>query len=625
MTKTYSEKDIERFAGLAGIRKKPTPYIGPTDEAGLWTLWREPADNAVDRALAGDNDLVHLVEDPSGKYWVLDNGPGIPVGEKKFHNEHGKLETYSTLYVVTGLTHGGANFKGNTISRGTHGIGIKATNAMSKWFKVWTFRDGSWYSIEYKDAKVHKNVQKDTAPKLPHGIKPKSGTVVCFEPDLSLFQKKVKTVPLTYIQEWCKLTAYLVPRLKVCFTSKKGKTITLKTKGPAEYISKRLEELKATQLGKSFVFSSKTSDVAVAFTDQEGDNLVAAYTNGLHNKDGGEHVKALQDALFKSLKPFSKTSKDGKVKYTPSDLRDGLLGIVNFKISAPQFNNQPKDKLIDERVYDVAFKEFYDAWEAFWGKHKSMAKEVVARAETLRSKTADFLKDKRLIKNVKAAQKGVNSKLAGVVGSAPVERRELLLCEGDSAGGGLIRARDKSFQAVYPLRGKPLNVMEADKDKVNNNVEIMGILAALGVQLDGKAVGTIKYGRVILFADADVDGEHINTILLAALYKYVPNLFRSGNVFAIKSPLFKARYKDRVLFGMTKEEIYKQAGTNKVDITYLKGWGEVNESDLVHVALSPATRQLYKIMPSLGKSGKDFELLMGKRPDYRKTLLGITQ
>lgn len=233
------------------------------------------------------------------------------------------------------------------------------------------------------------------------------------------------------------------------------------------------------------------------------------------------------------------------------------------------------------------------------------------------------MKDKKLIKNVKSAAKTINTKLASIVGNTPVEKRELLLCEGDSAGGGLIRARDRSFQAVFPLRGKPLNVMDADKDKVNSNKEVTGVLAALGVQMDGKAVGTIKYGKVILFADADVDGEHINTILLALLYKYVPNLFKTGNIYAIKSPLFKARHKDKVYFGMTKEEVYKQVGTNKVDITYLKGWGEVNESDLEHVALSPSSRQLYRIVPSTGKAGKDFELLMGKKPDYRKQLLGI--
>lgn len=430
MTK-YNEESIQRFAGLAGIRKKPTPYIGPTDGNGLWTIFREPADNAVDRALAGDNTLVHLVfDDAPNTYWVLDKGPGIPVGKKEFEDERGRKEKMSTLYVVTGLTHGGGNFSGDTISRGTHGVGIKATNAMSKFFKVWTFRDSSWWCIEYKDAKLSKEPYKTKAPKLPHGLKATSGTVVCFSPDLSLFQKGAKLNPKDPLG-WAELTSYLVKGLEVKITNGKGKTKTFKTKGPAEYIVNKIAELKATQMGKSFVFSSKEADIAVAFTDVEGDNCVDAYTNGLHNKEGGEHVKALVDALVKSLVPYQ-----GKNKYTPSDLKDGLLGLVNYKISAPQFNNQPKDKLIDGRVYDVAMPQMLKAWSDFWAAHKSMAKDVVTRASLLRSKTADFLKDKKLVKNVNAAKKKLATKLAPIQGKAPIEDRELFLVEGDSAGGG---------------------------------------------------------------------------------------------------------------------------------------------------------------------------------------------
>lgn len=628
MSKTYSEKNIERYAGLIGIRKKPTPYIGPTDSDGLWTCWREPADNSVDQALAGRNKLVHLIADSEPNvYWVIDAGEGIPVGMKEFEDERGRKEQLSTLYVVTGLTHAGANFKGDTISRGTHGIGIKATNAMSKRFTVWTYRDGHWWCIDYKDAKLHKEPYKvKNAPKLPFGFKAKKGTVVRFEPDLSLFQRGTK-MRGNYAQDWAELTSYLVKGLEVKVTNPKGKTKTFKTKGPSEYLEKKVEELKANVTGKPFYFTSREIDIAIAFTDVEGEN-VNAYTNGLFNKEGGEHVRAMTNALFKSLQPFMKKSKASKKKqeswpFTPTDLKDGLLGLINYKIAAPKFNNQPKDKLVDERVYDVAYPQLEKAFSDFWKSHKGMAKDVVARATELRAKTVDFLKDKKLVKNVKAAAKGINAKLAGIVGNAPVEKRELFLVEGDSAGGGLKRARDKSFQAVFPLKGKPLNVMEAQKDKVNSNKEIMGILAALGVQLDGKNAGSIKYGKIICFADPDVDGMHINTLLLSTLYKYTPNLFKNGNVYVIKSPLFKAKFKDKVYFGMTKEEIYQQTGTKKVDITYLKGWGEVSEVDLIPVALDPSSRKLYRIVPSDKAGSKEFELLMGKSPTYRKQLLGV--
>ena len=618
MTK-YDESHIERHAGLMGIRKKPTPYLGPTDGNGLWTMFREPADNAVDQALAGRNKLVHLIFDAEPNvYWVVDGGEGIPVGKKEFLDEQGRKEKMSTFYVVTGLTHGGSNFSGDTISRGTHGVGIKATNAMSKFFKVWTFREGEWWCIEYKDAKLSKQVYKGKAPKLPHGIKAKKGTVVCFSPDLSLFHKGAKLNPKDPLS-WAELTSYLVKGLEVKITNSKGKTKTFITKGPAEYIVNKIEELKATQMGKSFVFSSKEADIAIAFTDCEGDNLIDAYTNGLHNKEGGEHVKALVDAMVKSLAPYQ-----GKNKYTPSDLKDGLIGLVNYKIAAPQFNNQPKDKLIDDRVYDVGYKQFLKAFHDFWVAHKGMARDVVTRAALLRSKTADFLKDKKLVKNVNAAKKKLATKLAPIQGNAPVEQRELFLVEGDSAGGGAKRARNKYTQAIYPLRGKPLNVMEAKKEKINGNAEVVGLLAALGIDLGGKRPNlNVPYGKIINMADPDVDGDHINVLLLGVLWKYLPSLFKDGKVFVVKAPLYKSRYKGVIYFGMTKEQVFEKTGTTKCEVTYIKGWGELSESDL-DIALDPKIRKLYQVMPPDKRGSQDFQLLLGKSPAFRKVLFGVT-
>lgn len=625
----YSEKNIERFAGLQGIRKKPTPYIGPNDSDGLWTCWREPADNTVDQALAGRNKLTHMIVDSEpGVFWCLDAGEGIPVGQKEFEDERGRKEKMSTLYVVTGLTHAGANFKGDTISRGTHGIGIKAANAMASDFKVWTFRDGDWWCIEYKDARLKKEPYKSKSPRIPHGIKAKKGTVVRFQPDMSLFQKGT-SMELSMLKEWAELTSYLVKGLEIKITNRKGATKTFQTKGPGEYLEKKIEEKKAAQTGKPFLFSSREIDIALAFTDVEGEQI-AAYTNGLHNKEGGEHVRALTDALFKSLQPYMKRGKGDKKggkgawPFTPTDLKDGLLGLVNYKIAAPKFNNQPKDKLVDERVYDVAGPQLLKAWEEFWSKNKGMAKEVVERATLLRSKTSDFLKDKKLVKNVNAARKLLSTKLAGIQGKAPINERELFLVEGDSAGGGAKRARDKTRQAIYPLRGKPLNVMEAKQDKINGNNEVVGLLAALGIDLGGKKPNLeVPYGKIINMADPDVDGDHINVLLLGVLWKYMPNLFRDGKVFVVKAPLYKSRYKGELYFGMTKEEVYKKAKTEKCEVTYIKGWGELSEKDL-GIALDPDLRVLYQVS-SPDKVGRNrFKLLLGKEPAFRKKLFGVS-
>ena len=623
--KAYDESHIERFAGLAGIRKKPTPYIGPTDGNGLWTIFREPADNAVDQALAGRNKLVHLVYDKEpNKYWVLDSGEGIPVGKKAFEDERGKTEKLSTLYVVTGLTHGGSNFSGDNISRGTHGIGIKATNAMSTSFKLWTFREGFWYCIEYKSGKLVKDVFKTTAPKLPHGIVARKGTVVCFTPELPLFVKNAK-INIKDVRDWCQLTSYLVPGLEVKFTGADGVTKTLVHKrGPVEFIEKRVLELKANVTGKMFCFSSKEADIAIAFTDAEGADLISAYTNGLKNSEGGEHVRALHDALVKALQPYK-----GKLEYTPTDLRDGLLGLVNYKISAPQFNNQPKDKLIDERVYSVAFPQLTAALADFLSKNKQLAKDIVTRASELRKKTSEFLKDKKLIKNVKNAHSGLASKVAGISANSkvPIDRRELYIVEGDSAGGIAGLARDKSFQATYKIKGKPLNVMEAGKDALNKNKELASLMAGLGLDLSKpNPLDHLKFGRIIYLADPDVDGKHIQCLLSALFWKFTPQLFTRCQIFIVKSPEYMAKHKGHTIFGSSKDLLYKKAGTKNLDIQHIKGWAEISAAPMREIAFEIGKRRLLRVLPPKDKSGRvAFEALMGKDAGFRKKLLGITK
>lgn len=631
MTKKYDTSSIKRYAGLKGIRKKPTPYIGPNDGNGLWTCVREPLDNCVDLSLKGiGNNLAHLVFDPEPNvYWILDNGPGFPVGVSEFENEHGKVEKLNTFYVATGLTHAGSNFDSTETSRGTHGIGIKATNAMSKRFQVWTCYKGQWWTIKYKDTVKQGEPEKCKAPKLPHGLKVKKGSVIRTEPDLSLFTKGAK-IEGHDIQSWCELTAYLVPGIQVKFTNRKGKTFELHHKrGPIEFIEKRVAELKCVAQKKVFQHHSKLTDVVIAFTDADGDQI-SAFTNGLRNKDGGEHVRAAMDSMYKSLKPYWPKArgkdKDKSAPFSQQDLRDGLVGLVNCKIAAPKFNNQPKDRLDDDRVYGPASEELKIAWSKFWEANKSLTKNIVDRAMELNKATTSFKADKKMIKNVNSASKNLKTKLSGIVGNAPVEKRELIIVEGDSAAGTAKRARNKAFQAIYALRGKPLNAMEAAQAKVSNNAEIVGLLAAIGVKLDAKneekAAKAIQYGKIIKLADPDVDGKHINVLIDGNIWKYAPHIINSGRMYAVLAPLYKCIHKGRTLFGMTKDEIYKQTGSPKVDVQYIKGWGEISEDDM-GVALDPGKRTLIRISPPSRKEADEFQQLLGKSPEYRKKLLGV--
>lgn len=622
--KAYDESSIERFAGLEGIRKKPTVYVGPMDANGIWTIFREPADNGVDQCLAGRNDTVHLVFDTMpDQYWVLDNGEGIPVGQKSFVDERGRKEKMSTLYVVTGLTHGGGNFSGDTISRGTHGIGIKATNALSKKFVVWTFRDSKWWCIEYAHGKIVKDVHVSKAPVLPHGLKLTKGTAVCFVPDAPLFAKGTK-MPMPDVVEWCNMTSYLVPGLKVKLTTKDGKTVTRVCKrGPIEFIERRVDELKCTVSGKPFMLSTKECDVAIAFSDAEGSENVFGYTNGLRNSGGGEHIKAFHAALAQSLKPYK-----GKLQYTPTDLKEGLLGLVNYKISAPQFNNQTKDVLLDGRVYAPAYEQMTVALAEFWLKNKTLAKQVVTRASELRRRTSDFLKDKKLIKSVKSAKLGLSAKLEDVSNKKlPFAQRELYLVEGDSAGGTAKTARHRAFQATLALQGKPLNVMEIAKARVTSNAEIASIFAGIGLDLSAAdPVSKIRFGKLIYLTDPDVDGSHINTLLSTLFYKYLPELFEAGRIFILKSPEYMARRNGKVFFGASVKEVHEKCGSSKVDVRHIKGWGELEAEDMQPIAFDIGTRQLIRVLPPRDKKGAArFQALMGKSALYRQKLLGVVK
>jgi DNA gyrase subunit B len=636
-SKRLSEKDIERFAGLAGIRRKPIVYIGPTDGNGLWTIWREPGDNTADRALAGHNTVTHLIMDSEpNTYWVRDEGDGIPVGKKEFIDERGRKEQLSTFYVVTGLTHGGSNFSGKKISRGTHGLGIKTTNAMSTYFKCWTYRDGQWYSIEYQKGILVKDVHKSSAPKLPHGIKARSGTVICFKPDFDLFSKKA-SMPFDDARSWCELTSYMIPKLKVMFTNRKGKTTLYQTKrGPLDYLDKQKEVLKCEYDGKPFVLHTKLLDVVLGFSTATGIEHVKTFTNGLTNTEGGEHLRALRRAMYDSLIAFINNgkrkvkrpkSKKKKTKEKPpfamDDVQDGLVGIVNAKLAAPAFNNQHKDKLIDERVYKDANDEIRTAFDKYWADNKALAKRIIDKAMELNKLTEGFQASKRMIADVRKKSKKKSAKLSGIIGNAPIEKREIFLCEGDSAAGGIKQARDDKFQAVFPLKGKPLNVLKAKPDKINANVEIVDVLAALEIDI-GKQEVRSPYGKIIILADADEDGGHITSLLLGFFYKFTPQLIKKGYIYTVLTPRYRCVVKGNTYFGSSKEKLRTKFG-DKADISYLKGLGELQPEHLYEVACNPETRNLVQIKyPEDKKSIKLFQNLIGSG-DLTKQLLGINR
>lgn len=614
MARKYDESSITYYSSdLEKIRAKPHMYIGPTDGDGVFTLAREALDNSVDEARAGRNDLVALYHQKND-FWVVDQGVGIPV------KRHPQAKISTLTHVLTALQSSG-KIKGDAYESaiGTHGVGIKCTNALSSMFEVWTYRkeDGGWHYTRFERGAEKVKVRADKAPKLPDGTKPKSGTVIHWTPDEKVFSAGLNA---DRIPVWAELTAYMNPGLKVVYHNAKGKTTEWFSKnGIKDYIAKKLGKLKAEQVGKKFVdHKSKHLELAFMFTDAEGDNM-EYFTNTVRNVDRGFHAQSFQKALFDSLKPYK-----GKMEFTAGDLQEGLVGVLNLKIDGPKFSSQTKEKMVDERGQKPCYEECLKLLEQFWKENKTFAKEVATRAAELRKKTADFLKDKKLSRSVKQAKNTLAHKLAGIQGNTPISERELYLVEGDSAGGSVKLVRDKKRQAVFPLKGKPLNVMEVAKDKVNNNPEIATILAAIGIDPNSSKGNQIGYGKIIIMADADRDGLHIATLLMGFFYKFMPQLYKDGVIHVLDAPEYVGELKGgKLVFGSSKDEVWKKAG-KKIHVQHLKGWGEAPPEWLRIIALDPATRKLIQITPPETKKGREnFEAMLGKNPLYRKQMLGI--
>lgn len=620
--KKYDESSIERHAGLQGIRKKPTPYIGPPDSSGLVTIWREPADNTVDNALAGFNKVTHLIADSKpNRYWVRDEGSGIPVGKKHFEDEMGKKQLLSTFFVVTGLTHAGKNFSAEEVSRGTHGLGIKCTNALSTFFKVWTFREGKWYAIEYSKGRLVKDVHATKAPVLPHGIKATKGTVVCFEPDYEIFKPTAK-MDMKQVVQWCELSSYLVPGLSIRLTTADGKTREFVSKdGVQGFLKQRIEELKCGTVGKPFVYNDKQFSIAIAFSDADGSDLVHAYTNGLRNKDGGVHLDAVYNALNQSLTPYK-----GKAKFSAQSLRDGVIGLVNCKLEAPEFSGQTKDKLTDKRIGAAQTKDILAGFTAFWLKNKTMAREICKRATALNAAVNEFKENKKLMKALKQPTRGSGIVLPGKLTMAKCkpEQREVFLVEGDSAGGTAKSARFKDFQEVLPLKGKIENAERVSPNKALSE-EVINVLQAVGYDPNKENPElNLRAHKIIILADPDIDGYHITCLALTTIWKLVPKLILNGNVYIVAASEFKAVVKGKNVYANSLEDMKKKCGgVLPRDVLHIKGWGEVSPEVLREMAFDPKTRRLWRVTPPDVKQAQDVKRIMGEDPSYRKTMLGV--
>jgi DNA gyrase subunit B len=613
----YNSDSIETLRGLESVRKNPAMYIGGTDGYGIFVCLRELLDNAADEYLAGRNKSVGTFIDSDGSYWVQDGGSGIPQGIKKFEVEvNGKMvgTKMPTMQSVFSELHTSGKFKSDAykVSIGSHGVGVKGTNATSDYFEVWTCYQDKWYGIKFKKGKLVSPVGPAKAPKSPITGKPMTkGTLIHFKPDNTIFT--AKSFPASMLVEWSEVQSYLNPGFQIVVKAKDKIKSYLSKEGPKDYIKARLAKLQAEAEPDMFECQNDLAAIVVAFSNVDGFEL-RGFTNGLSNSQGGKHVDSVANALFNALKPYA----GSKQAFTAHDFRDGLIGIVNAKLHKAQFSSQDKAKLTDPRM-GKEFEEIIqkDA-EKFFKSNKAMAKRLCERATKLNDLKNKFKNSKAVATALnKVKRSGLPPNFAPAHKSVPAKDRELIIVEGASAAGPLRQVREK-HQALLPLKGKILNCQRASSDKALLSKDILNILGAMG--FDPKAedpLAKLQIGRIICLADPDPDGRHINCLLLTLFKTYLPGMFERGMIYVADTPEFYAIHKDQIFVGEKLSEVRTKLDKAKVkaDIFHVKGWGEVDAQVVKKWVVDKETRKLIKLNAMTPEDKTVFSRLMGAKDE----------
>ena len=615
MSKSYGADQIQVLEDLEHVRKRPGMYIGSQDSDGILHILKECHDNSVDEYLEGHASYVEVeIDTSSHTFRVLDDGRGIPV-------ETHKKTGVSTLITVFTNLQAGSKFNKNSyaVSVGLHGVGLKATNALSKWLMARVWRSGVCYEQEFSRG----------APATDEPVRNKSlnrrgrtGTEVTFSPDPQIFGKS--RVDVFRVRRWLEETSHLCPGLKVSLIVD-GVREEFFSQGLSQLVSTRAES--KNPLHSPISTSSSEGNVSASFlwTEEEGDTWFSA-CNASSTPEGGKHVEGALRAIQDVLGPYAK-----KKSVDSKDLVDGLFAAVQVMVAEPQFKSQTKDKLLNHEVKDEVYSVVYPQLKSFFDQNKKLADKIVSRAIHLKKARDSYKKLRAVVGQVSTSKKDAKGILPDKLVEATkckVRERELFVVEGDSAGGSAKVARDPYYQEVLPLKGKVPNAVQTAPDKLFAHSEISSLMRAIGVQLGPKGKGVdlsnVRVGKVMLLMDADPDGSHIASLVLSFFCVWLSEFVKEGYLYVVDSPLFVGVHKDTRWYAHSLSELEQAAGMpiNKLQISRLKGHGEASAAELKHYAMNPSTRKLWKI--SFGKNDKDVILsLMGSDSSSRKSLLGV--
>lgn len=621
----YDEEQIQVLEGLEAVRKRPGMYIGSTSSRGLHHLVYEIMDNSIDEALAGFCDTIRVIIHKDNSITNIDNGRGIPVG---IHPKMG----IPTLEVVHTTLHSGGKFGGSgyKVSGGLHGVGAAVVNALSEWMEVEVLRDGKRYKQRYERGKAV------TGIKIV-GDADTTGTITTFKPDPEIFDEVVfdYDLLLTRFRE----LAFLNKGLTIQLVDERGDEIKEKT---LRYDGGIISFVKYINQNKDVIHDdivylegqNDNSEVEIAFqyTDSYTENIFS-FANNIPTTEGGTHVTGFKAAITKVVNDYARKInllKENDKNLSGEDVREGITAIINVKLTDPQFEGQTKTKLGNADIRQLVENLVTEKLQYFFEENPKTAKIIIEKSLTSYRAREAARKARELTKRKSAMESfSLPGKLADCQEKDP-SLCELFIVEGDSAGGSAKQGRDRRYQAVLPLWGKMLNVEKSRADKVYGNDKLTPIITALGAGFgDEMDLNKLRYHKIIIMADADVDGHHIRTLLLTFFYRYMRPLIEKGHVYIALPPLYKISkgkeeyyvYDDRELDKLLKEKGW-QRGDNNLVIQRFKGLGEMNPEQLWETTMDPKTRKMLKVDLNNPIDAEEvFTVLMGEKVEPRKEFI----
>ncbi len=615
----YTAKNIQVLEGLEAVRKRPAMYIGDTGERGLHHLVYEVVDNSVDEALAGVCNNIEVSLGDGNVVTVTDDGRGIPV---ETHEETGK----SALEVVMTILHAGGKFDNKTykVSGGLHGVGVSVVNALSEWLEVDVKRDGKQYRQRYERG-------KPATPVREIGKTTGRGTTVRFKPDKEIFGERKYEFEI--IASRMRELAFLNKGLRILVRDElSGEQEDHKYDGGLVSFVEHINKNKVA-VTKIIHFEKQEADVSVEvamqYNDGYADNIYT-FANNINTIEGGFHLVGFRSALTRSMNDYALSNsgkKDNGVKISGEDLKEGLAAVISVKLSHPQFEGQTKTKLGNSEIKGIVETIVGEKLRTFMEENPAEARKMIEKATSAAHAREAAQKARELVRRKGAMESGVlPGKLADCSEEDPA-KSEIYIVEGDSAGGSSKQGRDRKFQAILPLRGKILNVEKAQIAKILGSEAIRTLISALGTGFgEDFDINKLRYHKVVIMTDADVDGAHIRTLLLTLFFRYLRPLVDKGHIFIAQPPLFKLKRGKDEKYAYSDAEMEKlmaeMGGAESVGIQRYKGLGEMNPEQLWSTTMDPSARILLQVnVEDAMKADEIFTILMGDAVEPRKLFI----